>query len=72
MKIKTIRLANGRKFKTKWQYNDWHVEDIKANTNAVGEGVITLTFKKGAQTFKRIYAAWYVTCFDRKGNEVLV
>lgn len=68
MSIKTIRLANGRKFKTKWQANEMYVEDI----NSRKSGVIVLTFRMGAQTFKRMYASWYVTSFDKKGQEVSV
>ena len=72
MKIKRIKLANGKSFPTTWQANGQvHVSDIHDKTNAEGVGTIVLTFARGAETiFKRAYASWYLTLLNRKGEEV--
>ena len=58
-KIKTVRLANGRSFPTRWQASGWWVGDIHKKGKD-GRETIVLTFKRGAETIRRTFAKRYV------------
>lgn len=62
MRVETIKLANSRKFGTRWTLDRYYVTDIHKRENSV-----TLTFKNGANSFKRTFAKWYVELLDRHG-----
>lgn len=73
--IKKVKLANGISFPvTSFHSGDTsYVSDIHSRTNAAGEGSIVLTIKQGAEIIKRrIYASWYLTFINTKGEEVKV
>lgn len=51
----TIKLANGKKFGTRFHASQPWVSDILKKEQSV-----VLTIQNGAQKFKRAFALWYV------------